>query len=99
MCFAGIDLHERTRFVTVIDEVGNSVQGPCFFGMAEGIPAFPGRLPGPTRIVIESSSSWYRLYDVPDGCPLLGGDLPSFSGGRVLNKAPGVIPLRALPRP
>ncbi len=63
MYFTGIDLHKRTSFVTVIDEEGRTVQKANLSSMAEQILAFLGRLAGPTRIVIESSSSWYWLYD------------------------------------
>ena len=63
MYFTGIDLHKRTSFVTVIDENGNVVQKANLPSFATEILAFLEKLGAPSEVVIESSSSWYWLYD------------------------------------
>lgn len=67
MYFTGIDLHKRTCFVTVIDEEGRIVQKANLLCFEQEVLHFLNRLDGPTRIVIESSASWYWLYDALSG--------------------------------
>jgi transposase len=63
MYFTGIDMHKKTTYVTVIDESGKIVRKANLCSLAEEILAFLEELSGPMRIVIESCSSWYWLYD------------------------------------
>ena len=63
MYCTGIDLHKRTCFVTTIDKEGKIVQKANLPSLAREILAFLEKLGETTQIVIESSSSWYWLYD------------------------------------
>ena len=63
MYFTGIDLHKKTTFVTVIDEGGKVVRKANLCSLAKEILTFLGDLSESMQIVIESSSSWYWLYD------------------------------------
>jgi len=63
MYFTGIDLHKRTSFVTTIDEEGKIVQKDNLCSRPGEILGFLKKLDGTNKIVIESSSSWYWLYD------------------------------------
>lgn len=63
MYFTGIDLHKRTSYVTSIDEEGKVVKKANLASLAEEIVHFLEQLDAETKIVIESNSSWYWLYD------------------------------------
>jgi transposase len=64
MYFTGIDLHRKTCYVAVINDEGKTVQKANLVCQETEVLAFLKRVAGPMQIVIESSSSWYWLYDV-----------------------------------
>jgi len=64
MYYTGIDLHKKTSFVTTIDSSGKVVRKANLPNDEKHILDYFERLDGKTRIVIESTASWYWLYDL-----------------------------------
>ena len=64
MYYTGIDLHKKTSFITTVDESGNVVFRRNFANREADILDYFVSLDGPTKIVIESTCSWYWLHDL-----------------------------------
>jgi transposase len=64
MYYTGIDLHKKTSFITTIDARGKIVTRANLQNVEEDILAYFANLGEETKIVIESMSSWYWLYDL-----------------------------------
>lgn len=64
MYYTGIDLHKKTSFITTIDEKGRVVTKANLRNNEEEIFQYFLGLGQETKIVIESTSSWYWLYDL-----------------------------------
>jgi transposase len=67
MYYTGIDLHKKTSFITTIDTDGKIVTRANLQNVEEDILAYFAALAKETKIVIESMSSWYWLYDLLTG--------------------------------
>jgi len=67
MYFTGIDLHKKTSYLTTIDKKGGVVARAELCNLEGEILEYFFALQDETRIVIESSSNWYWLYDLLDG--------------------------------
>ena len=64
MYYTGIDLHKKTSFITTIDNGGKVVFRRNFANREADILDYFVSLDGPTKIVIESTCSWYWLHDL-----------------------------------
>jgi transposase len=64
MYYTGIDLHKKTSFITSVDEKGKIVTKANLPNNAKLILRYFEELGGKTRIVIESTASWYWIYDL-----------------------------------
>jgi len=64
MYYTGIDLHKKTAFITTIDNSGKVVFRRNFATREEDLIEYFVSLDGPTKIVIESTCSWYWLHDL-----------------------------------
>lgn len=67
MYYTGIDLHKKTSFITTIDADGKIVTRANLQNVEGDILAYFANLADKTKIVIESMSSWYWLYDLLTG--------------------------------
>ncbi len=67
MYYTGIDLHKKTSFITTINERGQVVKKNNLKNIPSLILKYFDDLAANTRIVIESMSSWYWLYDLLTG--------------------------------
>ena len=67
MYYTGIDLHKETSFITTVDEKGKTVAKANLPNNRDLILKYFGDLGGETQIVIESTASWYWLYDLLTG--------------------------------
>lgn len=67
MYYTGIDLHKKTCFITTIDESGKVVTRANLENKEEAILKHFEALKEKTTIVIESTASWYWLYDLLHG--------------------------------
>lgn len=67
MYYTGIDLHKKTSFLTTIDEDGTIVYRANLENIEELILDYFTKLDDETRIVIESTASWYWIYDLLTG--------------------------------
>jgi len=67
MYYTGIDLHKKTSFITTIDSKGKIVTRVNTANREEAILSYFAALDDGTKIVIESTSSWYWLYDLLAG--------------------------------
>jgi len=67
MYYTGIDLHKKTSFVTTIDTDGKIFTRANLQNVEQDILAYFANLGQETKIVIESMSSWYWLYDLLTG--------------------------------
>jgi len=67
MYYTGIDLHKKTSFITTIDADGKIVTGANLQNVEGDILAYFANLGEETKVVIESMSSWYWLYDLLTG--------------------------------
>lgn len=63
MLYAGVDVHRKTSYVSVIDEKGNRLAQKNLPSDLEAIAGFLGGLPERPQVVMESTSAWYWLYD------------------------------------
>ena len=63
MLYAGIDVHRKSSYVSVIDGKGNRVAQRNLPSEVEAIAGFLGGLGEVPGIVMESTSAWYWLYD------------------------------------
>jgi transposase len=64
MYYTGIDLHRKTSFLTTIDPNGQIVKRANLANEESKILGFFAALNGKTKVVIESTSNWYWLYDL-----------------------------------
>ena len=64
MYYTGIDLHKKTSFITTIDESGKVVFRRNLANQQEHILEYFVNMDGRTKIVIESTCSWYWLHDL-----------------------------------
>ena len=67
MYYTGIDLHKKTSFITSIDEKGKVLAKANLPNRPEIILKYFADLGRETKVVIESTSSWYWLYDLLSG--------------------------------
>jgi transposase len=63
MLYAGIDVHRRNSYVSVVDEKGNRVAQRSLPSEVEAIAGFLGGLDEIPKIAMESTSAWHWLYD------------------------------------
>jgi transposase len=63
MLYAGIDVHRRNSYISVIDAKGNRVVQRNLPSEIEAISVFLGGLAEVPCVVMESTSAWYWLYD------------------------------------
>jgi len=63
MYYAGIDLHKKTTYLSVIDDKGNLVAKKNLASKEGAIGEFLGSLPQRPKLVLESTRAWYWLYD------------------------------------
>ncbi len=59
MYYTGIDLHKKTSFITTIDEAGKVIAKRNILNNQEDIMDYFVALEQKTRVVIESTASWY----------------------------------------
>lgn len=64
MYYTGIDLHKKTSFLTTVDEKGHIVTRANLLNVESDILDYFVELDRETKIVIESTASWYWLYDL-----------------------------------
>jgi len=64
MYYTGIDLHKKTSYITTVDEVGKIVKRGNLMNDENAILSYFRELDAQTKIVMESMSSWYWLYDL-----------------------------------
>lgn len=64
MYYTGIDLHKKTSYITTVDEMGRIVTKANLVNHEDTIIKYFKELKEKTKIVIESMSSWYWLYDL-----------------------------------
>ena len=64
MYYTGIDLHKKTSYITTVDEMGRIVAKANLVNHEDTIIKYFKELKEKTKIVIESMSSWYWLYDL-----------------------------------
>ena len=64
MYYTGIDLHKKTSFLTTVDESGKMVTKKNLLNDEKTILDYFGSLEQQSRVVIESTASWYWLYDL-----------------------------------
>jgi len=67
MYYTGIDLHKKTSFITTIDADGKIISRANLQNVENAILAYFSTLDKESKIVIESMSSWYWLYDLLTG--------------------------------
>ena len=67
MYYTGIDLHKKTSFLTTIDEDGTIIYRDNLRNIEELILDYFIKLEDETKIVIESTASWYWIYDLLTG--------------------------------
>jgi transposase len=67
MYYTGIDLHKKTSFLTTIDESGTILCKANLENIEDFILDYFTQLDDETRIVIESTASWYWIYDLLTG--------------------------------
>jgi len=63
MYYAGIDLHKKTTYISVIDDKGNLVAKKNLASKEKAIGDFLESLPQRPKLVMESTRAWYWLYD------------------------------------
>jgi transposase len=61
--FVGLDIHRAVVVGTAIDTKGRQVRQASFGSTPKELVRFLGRLPKPTKVVIESCSVWERYYE------------------------------------
>jgi len=64
MYYTGIDLHKKTSFFTTVDENGKMVSKKNIVNDEKAILEYLEALDEQSQIVIESTASWYWLYDL-----------------------------------
>ncbi len=64
MYYTGIDLHKKIPYTTTVDETGRIVAKANLVNHEGTIIKYFKQLKEKTKIVIESMSSWYWLYDL-----------------------------------
>ncbi|MBW1712820.1 MAG: IS110 family transposase, partial [Deltaproteobacteria bacterium] len=62
--YAGIDLHGKRSYITIIDPKGGIFSRGEVVNQAEEILGFLGRSPEPLEVVMESTGSFYWLHDL-----------------------------------
>ncbi|MBW2067099.1 MAG: transposase, partial [Deltaproteobacteria bacterium] len=67
MYYTGIDLHKKTSYFTTINEEGRVVKRANLVNDEALILDYFAALDEPTKVVMESTGSWYWLYDLLDG--------------------------------
>lgn len=67
MYYAGIDLHGKSSYITIIDGKGEVFIRGEVVNEPEEILRFLGRSPKAPRVVMESTGSWYWLHDLLKG--------------------------------
>lgn len=63
MHYAGMDLHKKTTYISVIDDKGNLVAKKNLASKEKAIGDFLDSLPQRPKLVMESTRAWYWLYD------------------------------------
>jgi len=63
MLFAGVDVHKRTTYVTVVDESGDVIKREQVRSTAEGMKKALGRYRRPVKAVLEASYNWGPVHD------------------------------------
>jgi transposase len=67
MYYTGIDLHKKTSYLTTIDKAGRVVARSNIANEEKVILDYFMALGQDTKVVIESTCSWYWLYDLLNG--------------------------------
>ncbi|KMY65622.1 hypothetical protein AAU61_21160 [Desulfocarbo indianensis] len=63
MLYAGMDVHLRTTYISVIDETGKQIAKKNLESNESAIMAFLNQLSSKPSVVMESTRAWYWLYD------------------------------------
>lgn len=63
MLYAGLDVHKRTTYVTVVDEGGEVVKRKQVKSTAAGMKKALGRYRRPVKAVLEASYNWGPVHD------------------------------------
>jgi transposase len=63
MIYAGMDVHKATTYISVIDQQGQMIARKNLKSDEKDILAFLAELPERPKLVMESTSAWYWLYD------------------------------------
>ena len=64
MYYTGIDLHRKTSFITTVDSKGQIVKKANLKNDEARILEYFLSLDNDTQVVIESTATWYWLYDL-----------------------------------
>jgi transposase len=63
MLYVGVDAHQETSQITVMDDKGGILTRARVATCREGVRRVLGRYEGPMRAVVEASRSWGPMYD------------------------------------
>ena len=63
MLYAGLDVHKRTTYVTVVDESGEVIKREQVKSTAAGMKKALGRYRRPVKAVLEASYNWGPVHD------------------------------------
>ena len=63
MLYAGLDVHRKTTYISVIDEMGNQVRKSNLVSDEKSILDFLSDFDQKPKLAMESTSAWYWLYD------------------------------------
>ncbi len=64
--YIGLDVHKRSRYYSMIDDVGGEVKKGKFPTTREGLEEFSGDLPEDVKVAIEASTSGIFAYECLD---------------------------------
>lgn len=62
--YIGVDLHEKTSFITKVNEKGKVLQQVNLKNDPETLRAFFRRQPAGSQVVVEATGHWYRFYEL-----------------------------------
>ncbi|MEM5777549.1 MAG: transposase, partial [Candidatus Aenigmatarchaeota archaeon] len=67
MNYAGIDLHKRSTYVSVMKEDGELIMQMRVATEPEVLKQLMDRIPKPFLAVLEATRNWYWVYDLIEG--------------------------------
>lgn len=62
--YIGVDLHERTSFITKVNEKGKILQQIELKNDPENLRTFFRKQPAESQVVVEATGHWYRFYEL-----------------------------------